>query len=127
MKLLLNTGKVEVDFQDGYYGRTLLSEAARGGNDAIVKLLLDTGKIDINSRDRDGETALTYVCWNGNEAIIQLLQEYQRARMQGLSTRDCIVRTGVVQLTNHGEIRFGNRMLFNLTGQIRRRDGRSRG
>ncbi|KAH0538836.1 hypothetical protein FGG08_004612 [Glutinoglossum americanum] len=39
VKLLLATGKVDVDSKDNYYGQTPLSWAAENGHEAIVKLL----------------------------------------------------------------------------------------
>ncbi|OAA65130.1 Ankyrin repeat-containing domain protein [Akanthomyces lecanii RCEF 1005] len=50
VKLLLDTGKANVDSKDSY-GRTPLSWAAENGHDVIVKLLLDTAKADIKSKD----------------------------------------------------------------------------
>jgi ankyrin repeat protein len=41
VKLLLDTGKVNVDARDSWYNRTPLSWAAVKGHEAIVKLLLD--------------------------------------------------------------------------------------
>ena len=43
VKLLLDTGKVDVDSKDSQYGRTPLSWAAAKEHKAVVKLLLDTG------------------------------------------------------------------------------------
>jgi ankyrin repeat domain-containing protein 50 len=39
VKLLLETGKVDVDSKDEDYGRTPLSWAAENGHEAVVKLL----------------------------------------------------------------------------------------
>jgi len=39
VKLLLETGKVDVDSKDSYSGRTPLSYAAESGHEAVVKLL----------------------------------------------------------------------------------------
>jgi ankyrin repeat protein len=39
VKLLLATGKVDVDTKDSVYGRTPLSRAAENGHEAVVKLL----------------------------------------------------------------------------------------
>ena len=48
VKLLLATGKVDVDSKDTEYDQTPLSWAAAGGHEAVVKLLLDTGKVDVD-------------------------------------------------------------------------------
>ena len=39
VKLLLETGKVDVDSKDKGYGQTPLSWAAQNGHEAVVKLL----------------------------------------------------------------------------------------
>jgi ankyrin repeat protein len=39
VKLLLETGKVDVDSKDDYYGQTPLQRAAERGHRAVVKLL----------------------------------------------------------------------------------------
>jgi ankyrin repeat protein len=39
VKLLLATGKVDVDSKDNYDGLTPLSRAARNGHEAVAKLL----------------------------------------------------------------------------------------
>ncbi|KAH8659428.1 hypothetical protein BGZ61DRAFT_433523, partial [Ilyonectria robusta] len=43
VKMLLDTGKVDIDARDTEYGQTPLSWAAEKGHEAIVKLLLKTG------------------------------------------------------------------------------------
>ncbi|KAH8730688.1 ankyrin repeat-containing domain protein, partial [Phaeosphaeriaceae sp. PMI808] len=60
VKLLIDTGKVDVDSKDFKYGQTPLSRAAEKGHEAVVKLLIDTGKVDVNSKDSyDGQTPLS--------------------------------------------------------------------
>jgi ankyrin repeat protein len=53
VRLLLATGKVNVDSKDSL-DQTPLSQAAANGHEAVVKLLLNTGKVDVNSRHDDG-------------------------------------------------------------------------
>ncbi|KAF1967249.1 HET-domain-containing protein, partial [Bimuria novae-zelandiae CBS 107.79] len=53
VKLLLDTGKVDVDAKDKD-GQTPLWRAAWNGKEAVVKLLLDTGKVDVDVKDKDG-------------------------------------------------------------------------
>jgi ankyrin repeat protein len=48
VKLLLESGKVDVDSRDNQK-QTPLSLAAQNGHEAVVKLLLDTGKVDVDS------------------------------------------------------------------------------
>ncbi|KAM0710562.1 hypothetical protein Q7P35_002233 [Cladosporium inversicolor] len=72
VKLLLDTGKVDVDSKDNN-GRNPLSLAAENGHEAVVKLLLDTGKVDIDSKDNDGRTPLSFAAVNGHDAVVKLL------------------------------------------------------
>ncbi|OCK95360.1 ankyrin, partial [Cenococcum geophilum 1.58] len=76
VKLLLETGKVEVDSKDNEYGQTPLSWAAENGHEAVVKLLLETGKVEVDSRDNEyGRTPLSWAAENGHEAVVKLLLE----------------------------------------------------
>ncbi|KAK4039275.1 ankyrin repeat domain-containing protein 17 [Parachaetomium inaequale] len=72
VKLLLDTGKVDVNAKDDY-GATVLMHAATNGEKAVVKLLLDTGKVDVNAKDHHRGTALRGAAANGEEAIVKLL------------------------------------------------------
>ncbi|KAI9862582.1 MAG: hypothetical protein M1813_004434, partial [Trichoglossum hirsutum] len=75
VKLLLETGKVDVDWKDNYYDQTPLSWAAGNGHEAVVKLLLETGKVDVDSKDTNGQTPLSWAAGNGHEAVVKLLLE----------------------------------------------------
>jgi ankyrin repeat protein len=57
VKLLLDTGKVDLDSKDTDSGRTPLSWAAKNGHEAVGKLLPD--KTDIESEDIHGQTPLS--------------------------------------------------------------------
>jgi ankyrin repeat protein len=72
VKLLLSTGKIEVDSKD-HIGRTPLSWAARNGHEGIFKLLLSTGKVDVDSKDQIERTPLSWAARNGHEGIFKLL------------------------------------------------------
>jgi Ankyrin repeats (3 copies) len=72
LKLLLATGKVDVDSKDTY-GRTPLSWAAGCGHEAVVTLLLATGKVDVDSKDTYGQTPLSWAAERGHEAVVTLL------------------------------------------------------
>ena len=74
VKLLLETGKVDVDSKDSW-GLTPLWCAAQNGHEAVVKLLLDTGKVNVDLRSGLGQTPLSRAVWNGHEAVIKLLLE----------------------------------------------------
>ena len=57
VRLLLATGKAEVDSKDNNYGRTPLSWAAENGHLEVVRLLLATGKAEVDSKDKSGTDA----------------------------------------------------------------------
>ena len=80
VKLLLETGKVDVNSR-GTLGQTPLSWAAERGHEAVVKLLLEIGKVDVDSRDMSGQTPLSRAAQGGHEAVVKLLQ--CRRRFEG--------------------------------------------
>ena len=41
--------------------------------EAVVKLLLDTGEVDVDWKDKDGRTPLSWAAEKGREAIVKLL------------------------------------------------------
>ncbi|KAF3768506.1 hypothetical protein M406DRAFT_336936 [Cryphonectria parasitica EP155] len=78
VKMLLDTGKVNIDSEDISTGTPLLCAAAYG-YEAVVKILLDTGKVDIDSKDTSGRTPLSWAASFGIKAIIKMLIETERA------------------------------------------------
>ncbi|SPO05328.1 uncharacterized protein DNG_08015 [Cephalotrichum gorgonifer] len=72
VKMLLDTGKVDIDVKDGD-GRTPLSHAAGGGYEGVVRMLLDTGKVDIDLKDEGGWTPLSYAAARGYERVVRML------------------------------------------------------
>jgi ankyrin repeat protein len=73
LKLLLATGKVDIDSKDKYH-QTLLSWAAMRGHKAVVKLLLATRKVDVDSKDNYGRTPLWWAAERRHGAVVKLLQ-----------------------------------------------------
>jgi ankyrin repeat protein len=69
IKLLLETGKVDVDSKDKG-GRAPLAWAARNGHEAAVKLLLEKG-VDVESKDQWGRTPLLWAA-RGHEAVVEM-------------------------------------------------------
>ncbi|RYP41635.1 hypothetical protein DL767_000840 [Monosporascus sp. MG133] len=72
VKLLLNTGKVDVNSED-INGRTPLSWAAEIGHADVVKQLLDTGKVNIELKDISGRTPLLWATIYGHADVVKLL------------------------------------------------------
>lgn len=73
VKLLLSTGKVDVDAED-IAGRTPLSRAAEKGREAVVKLLLSTGRVNVDAKDKVyRRTPLCLAVEKGHEAVVKLL------------------------------------------------------
>ncbi|KAK6523259.1 hypothetical protein TWF694_006148 [Orbilia ellipsospora] len=54
-------------------GRTPLSWAVTGGNQAITEFLLNSGKFEADLSDNHGRTPLSWAAMGGHEAIIKLL------------------------------------------------------
>lgn len=73
VKLLLDTGRVDINDTKDIYNRTPFVSAARKGNEAIVELLLNTGKVDIEARDMFGSTALSLAAEYGHKAVVELV------------------------------------------------------
>ena len=71
-RLLLNTGKVEVNLRDET-GRSPLLLAVALGHEVVTRLLLNTGKVEADSRDVDGRSPLSWAAGGGHEAIARLL------------------------------------------------------
>jgi ankyrin repeat protein len=88
VKLLLDTGKVDVDSKDTRFGLTPLMWAERNGHEAVVKLLLDTGKVNVDSEDtRLGLTPLLWAALNGHEAVVKLLLDTGKVDLDSRNTK----------------------------------------
>ncbi|GMF88283.1 unnamed protein product [Aspergillus oryzae] len=72
VKLLLATGKVDIDSKDSN-SRIPLFWAAKNGHRTVVELLIGTEKVDIDSRDSWGLALLYLAANNGDEAVVELL------------------------------------------------------
>ncbi|KAH8723883.1 ankyrin repeat-containing domain protein [Phaeosphaeriaceae sp. PMI808] len=71
VRLLLDTGKIDLDVRDDD-GQAPLSWAAKNGHGAIVNLLLATGKVDINVMDRDNWTPLSWAIEKSDKDMVEL-------------------------------------------------------
>ncbi|KAL1885699.1 hypothetical protein Plec18167_001194 [Paecilomyces lecythidis] len=73
VKLLLQTGKVDLNIKDPEFSKTPLAYAAENGHRAIAELLLGTGEVDPNLDSKEGWTPLAYAAKNGHDAIVKML------------------------------------------------------
>ncbi|KAL6703253.1 hypothetical protein ACN47E_010041 [Coniothyrium glycines] len=72
VKLLLDTGEVDVKKKD-FDNWTPLLDAVVRGNKVVAKMLIDTGKVNINKKSYYGEAPLLIAADEGDEAIVKLL------------------------------------------------------
>ena len=72
VRLLLDTGKTDLDARDND-GQTPLLWAARNGHGAIVKLLLATGTVDVNAKNENSWTPLSWATEGGYKDVVELL------------------------------------------------------
>ncbi|RKK65446.1 hypothetical protein BFJ69_g16275 [Fusarium oxysporum] len=86
VKLLLDTGKVNVNIPD-VDGWTPLSWAAVGGHNAIINLLLDTGKVDIDARDENGWTPLSMAAMAGRVFLVKVLLDKGKVDVNARDTK----------------------------------------
>jgi ankyrin repeat protein len=80
VKLLLETGQVDVNLGDSH-NRTPLWWAAERGHDAVVRLLLGTGQRDMGQVDQtsyDYREALWWADRNSHSAVVKLMFETAR-------------------------------------------------
>ncbi|KAK6336186.1 hypothetical protein TWF696_001749 [Orbilia brochopaga] len=71
MEVLLRNGDIDLNFRDAF-GWSLFWCVARMGSEKAVRFLLARGA-DPESRDNDGQTALSCAAVNGNDKIVELL------------------------------------------------------
>jgi hypothetical protein len=71
VKMLLETGKVDVNLKDKD-GQTPLSRAVSNGYEAVVKMLLETSNVDVNLKDKDGQMPFSRAVSKGHEAIVKM-------------------------------------------------------
>ncbi|KAK5629214.1 hypothetical protein RRF57_004929 [Xylaria bambusicola] len=84
VRILLKTGKFNINAKDLVYRRTALSWASENGFDGVVKLLLNSGgrlsqaitrlpPVDIEAKDVYGRTPLSYAARKGHTVIAKRL------------------------------------------------------
>lgn len=117
VKLLLETGKVDVDHRADFDGRTPLFLAAKNGHDAIVQMLLETGRVDINTVEAlECRTPISWASMNGHEAVVKMLLHTGKV---DVNLRDTSGRTPLSYAVKNGH-EVVVKMLLN-TGNIETR------
>ncbi|KAJ5160851.1 Pfs NACHT and Ankyrin domain protein [Penicillium canariense] len=86
-KLLLDTGKADINAKDND-GQTPLLYAAASGHEAMVKLLLARDGADVNAKDSSGRTPLIWAAANGREAVAKLLLDTGKADIDAKDNDD---------------------------------------
>jgi hypothetical protein len=75
----------------------------RRGHEAVVKLLLKTGKVEVNSKDKNGLTPLSWAARNGHEAIVKLPLATGRRRLEGQCRSDAALVGGRERARGRGQ------------------------
>jgi len=76
LKMLLDTGKADVNAKDKEGTNSLMAAAARGHLECIQSLITIKG-IDVNSQNTDGHTALMFA-YNGKNQVETLMERYSQ-------------------------------------------------
>jgi ankyrin repeat protein len=98
VKLLLDTGKVDINARDEC-GQTPLSWAAGNGHEAVARLLLARDGVDVDAKDNDGRTPLLLAASNGHEAVAKLLLDTGKA---DIDAKDNDNQTPLLWAAKHG-------------------------
>lgn len=88
VKLLLDTGKVEIDYRGSPLYKTALCCAVKCGDEAIIEMLL-AAKADVNKRSIDGATPLIAAAKLGHEGVVRLLIENGKAEYDMRDANGC--------------------------------------
>ncbi len=88
----------------------------------MVKRLLATAKIDVDSKDNDGWTPLTYAAANGHDAVVKLLLATKKVDINAKDTTDDRTPLGwaaakACSKEKYGQMPLGDRV-FNGYGEI---------
>jgi ankyrin repeat protein len=106
VKLLLETGKVDVNKTDLYKERTALSYAAEGGHEAVVRLLLETVGVDVENKDTFGQTVLSHAARGGYEAVAKLLLKTGKVDANSMDGYDRTVLSYTAELGHEAVVKL---------------------
>ncbi|KAJ6105338.1 hypothetical protein N7523_010148 [Penicillium sp. IBT 18751x] len=73
IELFLRESRLNINCQNNIKGDTYLLAAAREGNTALVSRLLEIEGVELNTRNKQGESALSVSCLQGHHRIVQML------------------------------------------------------
>ena len=121
VKLLLDTGKVDVEAKDNY-GLTPLLLAAKNGHAAVMKLLLDSGNANIESKS-NAQIPLSWAARDGHEAVVKLLLETGKVDVNSKSGTG---QTPLSQATENGHEAIVKLLLNNSKVDVDSKDNGGR-
>ncbi len=120
IKLILEKGNIDLDFQD-QNGSTALMAASMYGHAEVVKLILNYSKehnnpLDINIQDRDLDTAIIWAARNSRTYIVKLLLEYDNIGCYinpiNLNIRGCFGDTVLIKALQFNKIEIVKLLLY---------------
>ncbi|KAF7554844.1 hypothetical protein G7Z17_g2610 [Cylindrodendrum hubeiense] len=80
IRMLLNTGKVNINAEDDH-DRTPLFVATSVGCETTVRMLLNTGEVDVNVLDNNGSTPLSLAVSKGYEGTVRMLLDNSKVNV----------------------------------------------
>ena len=101
-KILLGSGKIGADFEDGLKQAPFFHAASKG-HFKLVELLLETGTVDVGRRDDTGKTPLSVASEKGHADIVELLLRTGKVDVDG---RDSAGQTplSIASLNGHADV-----------------------
>ncbi|KAF2181217.1 ankyrin, partial [Zopfia rhizophila CBS 207.26] len=69
-------------------------------------LLLETGKVEVDSKDKDDRTPLSWAAWYGHEAVVKLLLETGKVEMDSKDKDDRTPLSWAVQYGHEAVVKL---------------------
>ncbi|KAI0430926.1 hypothetical protein F5Y09DRAFT_306177 [Xylaria sp. FL1042] len=98
-------------------GRSIAISLAQCGSRAVFELFLATEAVDLDFKDINGETALSWAARSGHEALVELLLK----KGAGIDIQDTASRTPLSWATGYGEVAVV-RLLLKRGADVNSRD-----